>query len=86
MKCLNTYEPVTRKVTNIYKTQNILQLKDIYNLEVSKSMYKYTKSQPLATFNDYFKIITDVLRYTTRQVKTRQFALPKARSNPDFVY
>jgi len=33
-------KPVTRKVSNIYKTQKILQLKDIYNLEVSKFMYK----------------------------------------------
>ena len=40
IKCLDTYETVTRKVSNIYKTQKILQLKDIYNLEVSKFMYK----------------------------------------------
>jgi len=32
-------------------------------------------------FNNYFKLITDVHSYNTRQVKTRQFALPKARSN-----
>ena len=61
--------------------QKILQLKDIYNLEVSKFMYKYTTSQLLATFNNYFKLITDVHSYNKRQVKTRQFALPKARSN-----
>ena len=61
--------------------QKILQLKDIYNLEVSKFMYKYTTSQLPATFNNYFKLITDVHSYNTRQVKTRQFALPKARSN-----
>ena len=32
------------KVTIIYKTQKILQLKDIYNLEVEKIVYKYTSS------------------------------------------
>jgi len=32
--------------------QKILQLKDIYNLEVSKFMYKYTTSQLPATFNN----------------------------------
>jgi len=31
-------EPVTRKVTEIYETQTIFQLKDIYNPEVIKSM------------------------------------------------
>ena len=60
--------------------QKILQLKDIYNLEVSKFMYKYTTFQLPATFNNYFKIITIVISYNTRQIKTRQFALPKPRS------
>ena len=60
--------------------QNILQLKDIYNLEVSKFRYKYTTSQLPAPFDNYFQLITDVHSYNTRQVKTRQFAFPKARS------
>jgi len=61
--------------------QKILQLKDIYNLYVSKFMYKYTTSQLPATFNNYFKLITDVHPYNTRQIKTRQIALPKAHLN-----
>ena len=61
--------------------QNILQLKDLYNLEMSKFMYKYTTSQLPAPFDNYFQLITDVHSYNTRQVKTRQFALPKARIN-----
>ena len=81
MRCLNTDKLLTNKVTTIYKMQKILQLKDIYNLEVSKFMYKYTTSQLPATFNNYFKLITDVHSYNTRQIKTRQFALTKARSN-----
>jgi len=81
MRCLNIDKLLTNKVTTIYKMQKLLQLKDIYNLEVSKFMYKYTTSQLPATFNNYFKLITDVYSYNTRQVKTRQFALPKARSN-----
>jgi len=44
-------------------------------------MYKCVTFQLPATFNDLFKLITDVHSYNTRQVKTRQFALPKARSN-----
>jgi len=43
-------------------------------------MYKYTTSQLPALFNNYFKLNTDVHSYNTRQIKTRQFALPKARS------
>jgi len=44
-------------------------------------MYKYTNSQLTATFNNYSKLITDVHPLNTRQIKTRLFALPKARSN-----
>jgi len=42
MRCLNTNKLLTNKVTTIYKIQKNPQLKDIYNLEVSKFMYKYT--------------------------------------------
>jgi len=44
-------------------------------------MYKYTTSQLPATFNNYFKLITDVHSYNTGQIKSWQFALPKAHSN-----
>jgi len=44
-------------------------------------MYKYTKSQLPAMFNNYFELIIDVHPYNTRQIKTRQFVLPKAHSN-----
>jgi len=57
--------------------QKILQLKDLYNLEVSKFMYKYATSQLPATFNSYFKLITDVRSYNTRQVKTLQLPYQK---------
>jgi len=54
MRYLNTYELVTRKVTNIYKTQKVRRLKDIYSLEVSKFIYKYNNLELPATFNNYF--------------------------------
>jgi len=44
IRYLNINKLLTSKVTTIYKTQKVLKLKDIYNLEVSKFMYKYTNS------------------------------------------
>jgi len=44
-------------------------------------MYKHANSQLTVTRKNYFKLITDVHRYNTRQIKPRQFALPKARLN-----
>jgi len=58
----------TSKVTAVYKMQKIIQLKDLYKLELSKLMYKYTNSQVPATTNNYFKLITNVHRYDTRQI------------------
>jgi len=80
IRCLNRNELVINKIATIYKTQKIIQLKDIYNVEVRKFMYTNAKSWLPATFINYFKLITDVYSYNTKQVKTRQFALPKARS------
>jgi len=81
MRCLNTDKRLTNKVTIIYKMQNILQLKDLYNLEMSKFMYKYTTSRLPATFNNILNSLQMFISNNTRQVKTRQFALPKARIN-----
>lgn len=61
------------KVTSIYKTQKILQLKDTYSLEAGKFKYKYDKTHKYRihlTIN-YFKLITDVHSYITMQTKTK---------------
>jgi len=44
-------------------------------------MYKYTNSLLLAAFKNYFELIMDVHLCNTRQIKIRQFPLPKAHSN-----
>jgi len=59
MRCLNANHLLNNKVTTIYRTKQFLQQKDIYNLEVSKFMYKYTDSPLPARFNSYFKLIAD---------------------------
>jgi len=69
MRCLNTNELVTSKVTTIYRTQKIFQLKDRYNLEASKFKYKYINSQLPARFDNYFKLITDVHSYIQNKLK-----------------
>jgi len=60
---------------------NVRSLYKNFNLEVSKFMCKHTNSQLNVTFKKYFEFIIDIHPYNTRQIKTRQFALPKARSN-----
>jgi len=57
-------------VTSTYKMQKILQLKEIYSLEVTKFMHKNNKSQLPTAFNSYFKRSTDAhpLGFSLRHV------------------
>jgi len=80
MRCLNTNELVTSKVSDMYKTQEIVPLKGVYNLEGSQFMHRHINSQLPPTFNNS-KNFTDVYPYNTSQTKIRLFALPKAPSN-----
>jgi len=48
---------------------------------VSEFTYICTTSQLPTTFDNFVKLIADVHSYNTRHTKTRQFALPKTRSN-----
>jgi len=74
MRCLNTHELATRKVTTIHIMNKILQLKVIYSLDVDKFMYKYNISQ----LGLHLTIIINVCEYNTTQTKTRQFSLSYA--------
>jgi len=70
MRCSNTNELATSKVTTNFKRRKFFNWKllySIYKLEVSKFMYKDTNSQLPDTFINYFKLITDVHRYNTKQ-------------------
>ena len=44
-------------------------------------VHKCDKFQLPATFNNYFKLITDIYPHNTKQTKTRQLALPNTRPN-----
>ena len=53
-------------------------------MQLGKFMYKYDKLQLPATFNGYFKHITNIHPCSKRQTITRQFPEPKAHSNSGF--
>jgi len=75
MRCTNNLW--NNKVTTIYKTQKILQLKDIYNLEVSKFMYIYTNSQLPAMFNNYFNSLQMFIHIIKDKSKLDNFLCQK---------
>ena len=67
--------PENTRISNaaIYKSLNLLQLKDIYNLELGKFMQKvYYKALPFS-LNSMFTRIDSVHRYTTSSSRNRVY-------------
>ena len=69
----HTPEQIRISNATIYKSLNILQLKDIYNLELGKFMHKaYYRALP-SCLNDMFTRIDTVHRYPTSSSRNRVF-------------
>ena len=69
----NLPEQVRVSNATIYKSLDILQLKDIYNLELGKFMHKaYYRALPLC-LNNMFTRIDAVHRYPTSSSRNRVF-------------
>ena len=57
------------KAHTMYKMEKVLQLKAIYNLEVSKFMYKYNTSQLPVTFSNYLNLLQMFIHITQDRLK-----------------
>ena len=55
------------KLLPIYKNLNLLTVKSVYKLEVSKFMYKYYHNQLPLSFSNYFQPNSNIHKYSTRQ-------------------
>ena len=67
--------PVGIRISNatIYKTFNLLQLNDIFNLELAKFMHKVHHNTLPKSLNNMFVRIDSVHRYPTSSSRNRQF-------------
>ena len=66
----------------IYKEMDILQVDDIYTLEVGKFMYKFINGLLPENFHEYFKYVSNVHQHNTRTA--RNMCLYPIRSNTKF--
>ena len=66
----------------IYKEMDILQVDDIYTLEVGKFMYKFYNGLLPENFHEYFKYVSNVHQYNTRMAKN--MCLYPIRTNTKF--
>ena len=79
---LKNMPPLIRLSTKtLFKSINILQLKDIFHLELAKFMHKATNSDLPHNLNRMFTPISSVHRYPTSSSRNRVFVKPKANKS-----
>ena len=62
-------------MSSLYKKLNLLKLEDLYKAELEKFMYLYYNKKTPKIFNSFFKKITEIHSYNTRQVSHSTFFL-----------
>ena len=65
----------------LFKSIDILQLKDIFQLELGKFMYKATNNALPQGLNKMFTPITSIHRYPTSSSRKRVFVTPKTNKS-----
>ena len=73
IRCINFYNGRHGKTTQLYYQDNILKLKDIYNLELSKFMFKHYKNLLPESFNSYFSLTKTIHSHNTRNIENKLF-------------
>ena len=67
--------------TPYYKKLNILKLKDVYNLEVGKLMYKNSKNTLPKNFTTFFTETNTIHSHNTRASSRKNLAIPYYATN-----
>ena len=79
---LKNMPPQVRLCTKtLYKSTNILQLKDIFQLELGKFMHQASSKNLPHSLNEMFTCITSVHRYPTSSSRNRVFVKPMAQKS-----
>ena len=59
----------------LYHKLNILEIKDIYHLEIAKIVYLYRNNKLPKLFNHYYKSVNSVHNYNTRNAESQKLPL-----------
>ena len=68
------------KMNKLCKSMNILQIKDIHDLEMSKLMHSYYHKKPPEVFNNYFKSADKHHHHVTRSISKKNYFLQRMDS------
>jgi len=68
-------------ITPLYKQLGFLKIKDIYQLELSKLMYKFHNNTLPQSYNSFFQKITETHCHFTRSVANQNYFVPRVGSS-----
>ena len=84
LRCI-TYSDRRTRLRPLYKTNNILPVDDIYNIECLKFMFNFKhKKLPLA-FNDYFTLRSELSNVTRNDRQREQFKTKRSQASIKFI-
>ena len=81
MTLKNMPSEVRLSTKTLFKSINILQLKDIFQLELAKFMHRASNNDLPHNLNQMFTRITSLHRYPTSSSRKRLFSKPTAKKN-----
>ena len=67
----------------LYKSLKILKVKDIYDLEIAKSMHSYYHCKLPENFDNYFKNASNQHKYNTRSVVNDNYYVERANTRKE---
>ena len=63
------------RMSTVYKSLNILQIADIYELEIAKFMHSFYHNNLPAVFGNYFKSVDIRHTHNTRSITQKNYYL-----------
>ena len=73
LRCINFLNRQDKRTDIIYYEQGVLQLKDMFQLQLAKFCFKYNKNLLPSSFNNFFIKISSIHQYGTRNSKINFF-------------
>ena len=83
LRCINFLHRRDKRISTIYYEQGVLQLRDLFELQLGKLCYKFNKKLLPPSFSKFFVNTSEIHRYNTRKSK-KSFFRPKNKNSSGY--
>ena len=84
LRCITYLNRRTRLVP-LYKSNNVLPVKELYNLECLKFMLSFKHKKLPTAFNDYFTLRSELSQSTRNNHREQQFKTKRSQTSIKFI-